>query len=636
MNRSKIKRIVDAEKIAAGEVVERPANIVKELLENSIDAGAKEIRIIVKKAGKSLIQIIDNGIGIPPDEIGIAFERHTSSKIVNIEDLESLSTLGFRGEALASIAAVSQVEINSRIKENERGVKLILESGKVIEKKEVFCPIGNDIKVKSLFYNIPARLKFLKKDPTELGHITDIIQRYALAYPQLHFIYTHNDLTIVNCPASNDLRTTVFHIYGKKVASLMEPININEENFNLHGLMGHSEISKNNRTQSSVFLNKRYVISDLIFRAIQEAYKGTLMTGKFPFFIVNLEINPSVIDFNVHPKKLNIRFENEDYIYNKVYNVVRKCVDEKFIEKEDNYNFLEIGNYVSNKADSEKEELYQESENSMDAIERVTKDSNDKLESKDKTPIDPASKLDKEVPEKTVQLNLTSSDIVKDAVDMSSADTFLRRNYINLKNFPKLRLISHTGQLSNKTYILLEGINKNGEGGFYILDQHAASERVSKEFFYDFYENSKKTKQKLISPLKIEVSPSEKFFLESNLKEITRLGFNFEHFGGNTFVLRAVPIIMGRTPDLHIIKEIISDITDIGKDKSFSEKLEQIINYLACHKSIRGGDDMSLNSIRKLIVDLANCKDSFHCAHGRPTLKFFSFKELDKLFKRIV
>ncbi|MCK4384362.1 MAG: hypothetical protein KAW66_13765, partial [Candidatus Lokiarchaeota archaeon] len=391
-----------------------------------------------------------------------------------------------------------------------------LEGGKVIEKKEVFCPIGTDIKVKSLFYNIPARLKFLKKDPTELGHITDIIQRYALAYPQLHFIYTHNDLTIVNCPASNDLRTTVFHIYGKKVASLMEPININEENFNLHGLMGHSEISKNNRTQSSVFLNKRYVISDLIFRAIQEAYKGTLMTGKFPFFIVNLEINPSVIDFNVHPKKLNIRFENEDYIYNKVYNVVRKFVEEKFIEKEDNYNFLEIGKYVSIKADSEKEELYQESENSMDTIERVTKDSNDKLESKDKTPIDPASKLDKEVPEKTVQLNLTSSDIVKDAVDMSSADTFLRRNYINLKNFPKLRLISHTGQLSNKTYILLEGINKNGEGGFYILDQHAASERVSKEFFYDFYENSKKTKQKLISPLKIEVSPSEKFFLESN------------------------------------------------------------------------------------------------------------------------
>jgi len=636
LNRSKIKKIVDAEKIAAGEVVERPANIVKELIENSIDAGAKEIRIIVKKAGKSLIQIIDDGIGIPPDEIGIAFERHTSSKIVNIEDLERLSTLGFRGEALASIAAVSQVEIVSRVKEKERGVKLILKDGKIIERKEVFCPIGTDIKVKSLFYNIPVRLKFLKKDPTELGHITDIIQRYALAYPHLHFIYMHNDLTILNCPASNDLRTTVFHIYGKKIASLMEPINTNEENFNLHGLMGHSEISKNNRMQSSVFLNKRYIISDLIFRAIQEAYKGTLMTGKFPFFIINIEINPSVIDFNIHPKKLNIRFENEDYISNKVYNVVRKFVEEKFIEKEVDYTFLEIGKYDSFNTDSGKEELYQESENSSVAIERVTKDHDDTLGSKDKTPIDHASKLDKEVIDKTVQLNLTSGDIVNDAEDMSSADTFLRRNYINLKNFPKLRLISRTGQLNNKTYVLLEGINENDEEGFYVLDQHAASERVNKEFFYDFYENSKKEIQKLISPLKIEVSPSEKFFLESNLKEITKLGFNFEHFGGNTFVLRAVPIIMGRPPDLHIIKEIISDITDIGKDKSFSEKLEEIINYLACHKSIRGGDDMSLNSIRKLIIDLANCKDSFHCAHGRPTLRFFSFKELDKLFKRIV
>ncbi len=238
--------------------------------------------------------------------------------------------------------------------------------------------------------------------------------------------------------------------------------------------------------------------------------------------------------------------------------------------------------------------------------------------------------------EKTVQLDLTSSDIVNDSEDMSSADTFLRRNYFDLKNFPKLRLISRTGQLSNKTYILLEGINENGEGGFYILDQHAASERVNKEFFHDFYKNSIKTKQKLITPLKIEVSPSEKFFLESNMKEITKLGFDFDHFGGNSFVLRAVPIIMGRTPNLHIIKEIISDITDIGRDKSFSDKLEEIINYLACHKSIRGGDDMSLQSIRKLIIDLANCKDSFHCAHGRPTLKFFSFKELDRLFKRTV
>ncbi|MBY8986930.1 MAG: DNA mismatch repair endonuclease MutL [Candidatus Lokiarchaeota archaeon] len=636
MRRNKIKKIVDAEKIAAGEVVERPANVVKELIENSIDAGAKEIRIIVKKAGKSLIQIIDDGIGIPPDEIGIAFERHTSSKIVNIEDLEHLSTLGFRGEALASISVVSQVEIISRIKEEERGVQLILKEGKIVEKKEIFCPIGTDIKVKSLFYNIPVRLKFLKKDPTELGHITDIIQRYALAYPQLHLIYTHNNLTILNCPASNDLRTTVFHIYGKKIASLMEYVDYKEENFNLYGLMGHSEISKNNRTHSSFLLNRRYVISDLIFRAIQEAYKGTLMIGKFPFFIINLEVNPAVIDFNVHPKKLQVRFENEDYIYNKVYNIVRKFVEEKFIEKEDTYTYSEISTFTLPKLDIDIEELNQGSKSSIDVAERYIEEQYDKFEQIENIPTNQNSKVDKEVLEKTVQLNLTSRDVVNETNDLSSIDSVLRGNYIDLKNFPKLRLISRTGQLSNKTYILLEGINENNEAGFYILDQHAASERVNKEFFYDFYKNSIKTKQNLITPLKIEVSPSEKFFLESNLKEITKLGFDFEHFGGKSFVLRAVPIVMGRTPNLHIIKEIISDITDIGKDKSFSDKLEEIINYLACHKSIRGGDDMSLQSIRKLIIDLANCKDSFHCAHGRPTLKFFSFKELDRLFKRVV
>lgn len=636
MIRSKIKKIIDAEKIAAGEVIERPANIVKELIENSIDAGAKEIRIIIKKAGKTLIQVIDDGIGIPPDEIDTAFERHTSSKIVNIEDLEQLSTLGFRGEALASIAVVSQVEIASRIKERERGVKVILKDGKVIEKEEVFCPIGTDIKVKNLFYNIPVRLKFLKKDPTELGHITDIIQRYALAYPQLHFIYTHNKLSILNCPASNDLRTTVFHIYGKKIANLMESINHKEDKFNLYGLMGHSEISKNNRTHSSFLLNKRYVISDLLFRAVQEAYKGTLMTGRFPFFIINLEIDPSVIDFNVHPKKLHIRFENEEYIYNKVYNIVRKFVEETFIKKEDTYNYSEISKYTSPIFENDKDELYKESKSSINATELYIEDHFEKIQPNEDVNANSSPIVEKEVLEKKFQLNLINGDIVNGTDEFSSVDSVLRGNYIDLKNFPKLRLISRTGQLSNKTYVVLEGINENSEKGFYILDQHAASERVNKEFFSNFYKNSIKSKQKLITPLKIEVSPSEKFFLENNIKEITKLGFDLEHFGGNTFVLRAIPIVMGRTPNLQIINEIISDITVIGKDKSFSDKLEEIINYLSCHKSIRGGDDMSLQSIRKLIIDLANCKDSFHCAHGRPTLKFFSFKELDKLFKRIV
>ncbi len=617
MKVSKIKKIIDADKIAAGEVVDRPANVVKELIENGIDAQASEIRILVKKAGKFLIQVIDNGIGIPSEDIELAFQRHTSSKIRTIEDLETLSTLGFRGEALASIAAVSKVEIISRVEYEEKGVYLHIEGGKVVDKKEITCPVGTNIKVQNLFYNLPARQKFLKKDATELGHITDIVQRYSLAYPELHFIYRHNTLDILNCPASNDLKTTVFHIYGKQIAKYMEPFEYIEKEikFQISGLLGHPQIAKKTRSYSSLFINRRYIVSDVLFRAISEAYEGILMVSKYPFFIIFLELDPSVIDFNVHPKKLHVRFEREDFIYNKVYNIIQSYVEDKFIIKEAKYISTELEDFIP----SEKKEI--------SAIRKIYENQINYKE----------SSLEELVkPEQSVQLSLKDQIIEDKEYKKITSEAFLREKYIISKNFPKLRLISHTGQLSNKIYVVLEGINENNEDGLFILDQHAASERINKEKFLEAYKTSKMIKQKLISPLKIEVSPSEKIFLEANLYEIKKLGFNFEHFGGQTFILREIPTIMGRVPDLNIIKEIISDITKIGKDKSFSEVTEEIINYLSCHKSIRGGDDLSLKDVRDLLIELSKCKDSYHCAHGRPTLRFFSYKELDKLFKRIV
>jgi len=631
VERKKIQKILNANKIAAGEVVERPANVVKELLENSIDAGAKEIKIVVKKAGKSMIQVIDDGFGIPPDEIEIAFDSHTSSKIRSIEDLKELSTLGFRGEALFSIATVSQVEIISRTKENEFGIQLILDGGKILEKKEISCPIGTNIKIKNIFFNIPARQKFLKSDSTELGHITDIVQRYSLAYPRVHFIYTHNEMTILNCPALNDLKTTVFHIYGKKNAKLMEPIEFSEENisFKIHGLLGHPQISKKNRNYSSLFLNHRYVISDVLFRAIQEAYKGTLMISKYPFFILHLELDPSVIDFNVHPKKLNVRFEREDYVYNKVYNVIRNLVAENFITKEAKYISTELNDFIT------KEEISSLKEQEIE-VKKVVKPIKEIRDRKgEKIAIKGEKVIEEDQLEKSVQLHLTDHQIEVDSGKKQPADTFLREKYLISENFPKIRLISSTGQLSNKTYIVLEGLNEKNEAGMYILDQHAASERINKEYFEKSLDTTKINKQQLISPLKIDVTPSEKFFLEGNIDEIKKLGFNFDHFGGNTFILRNIPTIMGNIPNLSVIKDIISDITSIGKDKSFSEVKEEIVNYLACHKSIRGGDDLSLADIRKLIEKLSKADDPFHCAHGRPTLRFVSFKELDKIFKRI-
>ncbi|MFX0009370.1 MAG: DNA mismatch repair endonuclease MutL [Candidatus Hermodarchaeota archaeon] len=633
MKRQRIEKIIDAEKIAAGEVVERPANIVKELIENSIDANAKEIRVIIKNAGKSLIHVIDDGIGIPPDEVEIAFQRHTSNKIKTVEDLDHLSTLGFRGEALASIAAVSEVEIISKTADHELGVSLSIKGGKVIEKKELACTIGTQVIVKKLFYNVPARLKFLKKDLTELAHITDILQRYALAYPNLQFIYLHNDLPILNCPASNDLRTMVYHIYGKRVADYMEPFSYEENKLKLHGLLGHSELARNNRTISSVFINKRYVISDVIFKAIQDAYKGVLMIGKFPFFILNIDLNPSHIDFNVHPKKLQIRFENEKYIYNKVYNVIRGFVEKFFIQKGTGTVDSDLLSYDNS---TEKLEEIMESEDVLETIKDSFESTNENSTLEVNSDLENIQKAELGENSRSIQLNLLDGSSERMEKEKDYTESILREKYITKDNFPKVKLISKTGQLSNKTYIVLEGINENGEKGIFLLDQHAASERINKEYFSQLYNQTKRQKQQFISPLTLDLTPSETQFLQANLKKLIKLGFNFEHFGGNTFILREIPVIMEKIPKLEIIKDIIANITQIGKNEDFENVKEEIINYLACHKSIRGGDDLSLHDIRKLITNLANCNDSFHCAHGRPTLKFISFKEIDKLFKRIV
>jgi len=632
LKRNKIERIKDAEKIAAGEVIERPANVVKELVENSIDAGAKEIRIIVKNAGKSSIQVIDDGIGIPPDEIELAFGKHMSSKIRSIDDLNTLHTLGFRGEAMTSINAVSQVEIISKTEQNDSGVRLVFDGGTLIERKEISFPVGTSLKVKNLFYNIPARQKFLKSDATELGHITDVVQRYSLAYPEIHFLYRHNDIDILNCPSGN-LLTTIFHMYGKSTAKLVEPINYLEETplFKIYGLLGHPQISKKKRMDSSIFVNRRYIISDLLFDAIQEAYKGILTVGKFPFFVLNVVLNPSIIDFNIHPKKLHIRFENETYVYNKVYNIVRNFVEDKYIAKGAKYLSTELNDYISHEACDVEEKSFVDS----NVIEKPIKAVKEKIATKEK----PNDLLNEEgeLIDKTVQLRLTDQNISNEINESLTSDTYIREKYVNFKNFPKLRLISNTGQLINKIYVVLEGFHQEtNEPGLYVLDQHAASERINKEKLQNMLETSNVKRQALISPLKMELIPSEKFFLIENLEEINNFGFKFEHFGGNSFILREIPTIMEKTPNIEVIQEIISDISEIGKgkDKSFSEVKEEIINYLACHKSIRGGDELSIKDIRNLIMELANCKDPFHCAHGRPTLKFISFKELDKIFKR--
>lgn len=614
----RIKKIIDFEKIAAGEVVERPASVVKELVENSIDAGAKNIKIIIKNAGKSLIQVIDDGCGIEKEDVEIAFDRYTSGKIEKFEDLDTLTTLGFRGEALSSIAVVSQVELITHTKNDDLSPTIVIHGGAVIEKKEISAPVGTNIKVKNLFYNIPARQKFLKTNRVELGHITDVITRYALGYPQIHFVYQHNDLDILNCPSSDDLKDMVFHIYGKETAKKMYPIDYIHPDglFALSGLLGDPEISKKKRNSSSLFLNKRYVVSDKFFEVIKDAYKGFLMVGRFPFFILNLDINPAFVDFNIHPQKMTVRFNNEKILFPFIENALKAHLDELFLPKKEEIITQPLETFI----DKEKEEIQSDLKNitvNIDDQSIIAKEQLLNFQSG-------SNIIDSAKSKEMIQTNLTSE------------GKFEEKFEIITKTLPKMRFISRTGQLSNHIYVLFESKDENGNPAILIIDQHAASERIMKEKFLNQYRGSKVQKQQLISPLKINISPAESFFLKEHLNEINKFGFELEKFGGNTFILRAIPAIFEKLPKLDVLKDMIEEIAYMGKQQSFSESEEGIINYLACHKSIRGGDYLTTKDIRRLVIDLSKCKDPYHCAHGRPTFRVISFRELDKMFKRIV
>lgn len=619
----RVKKIIDYEKIAAGEVVERPASVVKELVENSIDAGANEIKIIVKGAGKSLIQIIDDGFGIEKEDVEVAFERYTSGKIERFEDLNSLKTLGFRGEALSSIATVSQVELITRTKNDDLGTFIIVHGGEIKEKKELSAPIGTNIKVKNLFFNIPARRKFLKSDKVELGHITDIITRYALVYPEIHFLYKHNELEILNCPSSHELLDMVFHIYGKQKAKKMQEIKYSHPDglLKISGLLGEPEISLKNRRNSSLFVNKRYVISDYFFEVINAAYKGFLMIGRQPFFIINLDVDPASVDFNIHPKKLTIRFNNEKVLFPYIENALRARLEDLFLPKKDKGVFIPL-------------HTKRVKVNSIDLESEVEESSSGTVESEDILPLQ--SLHEDFILQEMIQTTLLDDESPGDDVKTKITRKALQEQSIITDTLPKMRPISISGQLSNKIYVLFESEDENGNSGILILDQHAASERIMKEKFQNQYKNSNIQKQQLISPLKLKISPAESFFIGEHLTEINSFGFELEEFGGNTFILRAIPAIFGKLPKIQVLPNMIEELADIGRQRSFTGAEDEIINYLSCHKAVRGGDYLNSKSIRKLVIDLSKCEDPNHCAHGRPTYKFISFKEFDKMFKRIV
>ncbi|MHA1730533.1 MAG: DNA mismatch repair endonuclease MutL [Promethearchaeota archaeon] len=642
----RIHEIRNSEKIAAGEVVERPASVVKELVENSIDAGANSITVNVENFGRDLVEVIDDGRGIHPDDVELAFKKHTSSKIEDFSDLDELSTLGFRGEALASVGLVSKVTLTSRVADVEHAVLVRVEDGRVREKRQVARPVGTTVAVRDLFYNVPARRKFLKSDRVELAHVSDVVTRYALARPDIHFRYFHDGAMLLNSPPTGDLRQAVAHCHGVKAAREMVEVDYSDDDAGIRitGLAGRPTLTRGSRDDSSTFVNGRFIKSKEISNAVLRAYGNSLMKRRYPLVVLFIEVSPRDVDVNVHPAKRHVRFSNVQRIFNGVLLAVSRALRGAGAIPGEVYGSGAGVGVTGPKASGVTVDSGGAGEHATvrnwGAATGEQGGANDRgggAGSADGRNTDlfeglPGSPRvldsgEQERAPRTVQVKLGGG-----KAGGTGATAIPREVYVRAANelLPPLRPINEVGQLFN-TYLLLESPDS-----LYILDQHAASERVNYERILRRKRGKPLPKQRLLAPLKLDLTLRETDFLKETIPEFARYGFEIEHFGGQTFLVRQVPVIFGRPTSPETLRATINDLIELSSRTTFEDAEDELAKYMACHSSIRAGDPLSLRQVRKLLSDLGKCEDPFHCCHGRPTIIKISTAELETRFKRRV
>lgn len=674
-------------KIAAGEVIERPASVVKELVENSIDAGASSITIEIRDGGISYIRITDNGKGIAPDEVKTAFLRHATSKLESFDDLMSILTLGFRGEALSSIASVSQVELTTRVKEEESGVKVELSGGKILSEERVAANVGTTFVMKNLFYNTPARRKFLKKPATESGHISDMINKIALGHPHISFKFINNGSVILHTSGNNDVKTAVFHIYGKEAAKKMLPLEISKDSFTLKGMIGKPELSRGNRSYENFFVNGRFIKSPIVQKAVEDAYQGRLMVGKFPVFVIDLTVPANTVDVNVHPAKLEVRFSDEDFIYDLVKKGVENALEKEetlipnvewdkatFKEATGNSAYktekqreleellLEEEDISSLKADKPKEndisyDLKAEKKETLYVAE--DSEPEDKLKAKNDSFDRALSKLYPKADNNTENKNFAKNDMLSlenneeklDNKDIALFDFEDNKASYNLEenkaeelkakepitktedNSPKKRAFFNNykiiGQIFN-TYWIVEQ-----EGSMFMIDQHAAHERVLYENLVAKVKAQNAVSQRLIQSIAVNLSLKEAQVVKENLKLFESFGFELEEFGENTYAVRAVPFIFKAPVSPSFFVELVDLLADDKNIENIYETKLDLIATMSCKAAVKGNDRLSFIEAKALIEKLLRLENPFSCPHGRPTVIEMSKYEIEKKFKRI-
>ncbi|OGP09947.1 MAG: hypothetical protein A3G39_03075 [Deltaproteobacteria bacterium RIFCSPLOWO2_12_FULL_43_16] len=583
-NKIKIMPESLAIKISAGEVVERPASVVKELVENSIDAKATDISVYIHDGGRKLIRVIDNGEGMTRDDAVVAFERHATSKLLKEEDLYSIHTMGFRGEALPSIASVSEIVLTTKITGEITGSMVKVKGGIIEEVRDAGCADGTTVEARDIFFNTPARLKFMRSVATETGHIADTITRLALAYPAIRFRLFNNGSAMLKSSVKADLRIRIADVFGRDFLKDIIPLEAGNGVLNIHGFIAMPETAYSTTKGLFIYVNNRWIRDRGINHAITNGYRNVLGQGKYPLVVLFITIAPQNVDVNVHPTKCEVRFKSPKSVYELVSRAIEAVLAPSHVSFLKSYERKVLTAEVREGAVN-----YNNASHNSSAVPLI---------------------------DEGIEGGLQASQQGLEETVAYTKELFFR----------ELEVI---GQLWQE-YLLCER-----EGEFYIIDQHAAAERSAFEKLKgDYYLNRRVSSQLLLLPQKIELSLQEKEAIESSMEAITDLGFDIEPFGGNTFIVRAVPEILSGIDCRGLIKELLDDLVSSEMSFRIEGRLDAILMRIACHSVIRGKRILSHEERKALVIRLSQVDFAGNCPHGRPVIKAISKFEIEKMFKR--
>lgn len=606
---------ITIDKIAAGEVIERPASIVKEMVENAIDAGATAVTVEIRDGGISYIRITDNGCGIPKDEVRLAFLRHSTSKIRSVEDLTFVTTLGFRGEALSSIAAISQVELLTKQKDQDLGTRYQIEGGREKALEEAGARDGSTFLIRNIFYNTPARRKFLKTPMTEAAHVNDLMVRLALSHPEVSFEFISNGQSRLHTSGNGRLKDTIYNVFGREIANNLLEVKKEIQGIAVTGYIGKPLVSRGNRNYEIYFINGRYVKSSTVAKAIEDGFKDFMMQHKYPFTVLHFDVDGEKVDVNVHPTKMELRFNNQQQIYNFVYEAVLEAFQEKeliprvelteakdTVEKNLDYFMTRMKERVTSYHNQHSQAEVKQADEIHRPTEQIARIRETVAYNK------PQSKKPEAV-QKVEQLNLFEEKLLtKEAVK-------------------EHRII---GQLFD-TYWLVEFHEE-----LYIIDQHAAHERVLYEKTLKGMKTREFTSQYLSPPIILNLSMQESQVLEACMDDFSGIGFEIEPFGEESFAVRAVPDNLFSIAKKELLMEMLDGLTDGIHSNLTPDLITEKVASMSCKAAVKGNARLSRGEVEILIAELLQLENPYHCPHGRPTIISMTKKELEKKFKRIV